>query len=278
MVAAVTAECDGYLAKPFSPARLKKEILKLLSAGEPAENHGGNGNKGSSAFLHQVQNDPGFVQMAQACASDEERKAFLRQEGFFLSPEELDAALLSWPAPTNGNSRGKAKELRSSPRCDVFLKVLEVNGQPIRDTVLLDLSMWGAKIESVIPFRDNVEVTFSCPGGDGKTRLSAAVVWWEQVPISKRYHVGMQFSKPLERLHRDGKFNLEQFWTGMAKRNEEIAGKNFSNIHEFADTLGVHWCTVWRQTAEKRLNFQKVKAGCKICLPPSEPRVFQGNA
>ena len=279
MAAAVTSEYDGYLMKPFYVANLKKEVLKLLARAD-TESQSINMKKGSSAFLHQVQNDHGFIKMAQACASDEERKTFLRHEGFDLPPEELEAAILSWPVAASGNPVQKTKELRRSQRHDVFLKVTEINGQPVSDVILLDLSMWGAKVESIIPFPNNVELSFSLPGegGEGKTHLSAEVIWWEQVPISKRYHVGMQFLKSMERLHKEGEFNLEKFRTAVRKRNKEIANKDFLNIKEFANTLGVHWFTVWRQTAENRLKFKRGKAGCKIHIPSSELLKFQGTA
>jgi CheY-like chemotaxis protein len=270
IAAAVASEYDGFLSKPFSPARLKKEIVKLLARRMGTESQDATGRKGSSVFLHQIQNDPGFAKMAQACASDLERVALLQQEGFDLSPEELEAAILAWPAAINRTPSQKAEELRRSQRYFIFMKVTEVNGQPVRDTVLLDLSMWGAKIESLIPFRDNVELSISLPREkeEGKSRLSAQVVWCEQVPISKRYHVGMQFSEPLERLQQKGKFNLEKFWTAVGQRDEEIAKKDFADIKEFADTLGVHWFTAWRQTTEKHINFQQVKDRCKIRIPP----------
>lgn len=279
MAAAVTSEYDGYLIKPFSVAKLKTEVLKLLARADTAS-QSINKKKGSSAFLHQVQNDHGFTKMAQACASDEERKAFLRNEGFDLPPEELEAAILSWPVAASGKPVQRTKELRSSQRYDVFLKVTEINGQPATDAIMLDLSMWGARIESLIPLRNNVELNFSLPGeeGEGKTHLSAEVVWWEQVPLSKRYHVGMQFLKSMEGLHEEGEFNLEKFRTAVRKRNKEIADKNFLNIKEFANTLGVHWFTVWRQAAENRIKFKRVKAGCKIHIPASELLKFQGTA
>jgi predicted ribosomally synthesized peptide with nif11-like leader len=51
--------------------------------------------KGATEFLDQVQNNPEFIKRALACASDAERKAFLRQEGFEFDPDEFEAALSS---------------------------------------------------------------------------------------------------------------------------------------------------------------------------------------
>ena len=52
--------------------------------------------KSSFEFLHQVQNDPGFIERAQTCASDEERVAFLWNEGFEFTAEELEVAIRHW--------------------------------------------------------------------------------------------------------------------------------------------------------------------------------------
>jgi len=46
--------------------------------------------------------------------------------------------------------------------------------------------------------------------------------------------------------------------------------KEFFTVKEFAAKLGVHWFTVWRWTAEKRITFRQVKVGGKILIPSSE--------
>jgi excisionase family DNA binding protein len=46
--------------------------------------------------------------------------------------------------------------------------------------------------------------------------------------------------------------------------------KEFFTVKEFADKLGVHWFTVWRWTAEKRITFRQSKVGGKILIPASE--------
>ena len=46
--------------------------------------------------------------------------------------------------------------------------------------------------------------------------------------------------------------------------------KEFFTVKEFAAKLGVHWFTVWRWTAERRINFRQSKVGGKILIPYSE--------
>ncbi len=46
--------------------------------------------------------------------------------------------------------------------------------------------------------------------------------------------------------------------------------KEFLTIKEFASRLGVHWFTVWRWTADRRIIFRQAKVGGKILIPASE--------
>ncbi len=52
----------------------------------------------------------------------------------------------------------------------------------------------------------------------------------------------------------------------------------FLSVKEFAKILGVHWFTVWRWTAEKRIRFKQMKVGGKILIPFSELSRFQGRS
>ena len=235
--------------------------------------------KSSSEFLHQVQNDPGFIERAQACASDEERMAFLLDEGFKFPPDELQAALISLIFISNLKHFREARELRKTTRYDVFLKVTEINGQPMTDTVILDISAWGAKIESMVSLEVDtpVEISFPLPGLEKQTqvRLAGKVVWAGQMPISKRNQAGLKFYDSLDKLNREGKFPLEKIKSAIQKHHEEITQKEFLSIKEFANKVGVHWFTVWRWTVEKRIQFKQVKSGCKIFIPTSELLQFQ---
>lgn len=235
--------------------------------------------KDAFEFLRLIQEDPRFLKKAHACATDKERLAFLRDEGFEFTPEEFAAAIKTWPSYEDLEHVQETKERRQANRYDVFLKVTEVNSQPVTDAIMLDISAWGAKIESLIPLSadSNVKFSFSLPGDEKEEniQLSGKVVWSGQVPISKRYQVGLQFYKSLQKLQGEGKFNLGKFQTAIQKRNEGISNKSFLTIKEFADTIGVHWFTVWRWTAENRIKFKQVKAGCKILIPTSELDRFQ---
>jgi excisionase family DNA binding protein len=52
--------------------------------------------------------------------------------------------------------------------------------------------------------------------------------------------------------------------------------KEFFTVKEFADKLGVHWFTVWRWTADKRITFRQSMVGGKILIPSSELSKLQG--
>jgi hypothetical protein len=230
--------------------------------------------KGVTEFLHQVQNDLGFIERAQACASEGERTVFLQEEGFEFAPEELEAAMNSWAFFDNLKTFREAKDLRKTKRYDVFLKVTEINGQPMNDTVMLDISAWGAKIESMVSLLPDspVELSFPLPGEEkeNQVRLVGEVVWAGQMPISKRHRAGLKFNHSLDQLNREGKFPLEKVKAVIQKQQEDLGEKEFLSIKEFAGKVGVHWFTVWRWTVEKRIKFKQVKSGCKILIPASE--------
>jgi predicted ribosomally synthesized peptide with nif11-like leader len=233
--------------------------------------------KDAFEFLQRIQEDPKFLKGAEKCASDDERRIFLHKEGFTFTAEELDAAIQALSSMKNRKRGRQAKDHRSSQRYDVFLKVNEVNGQPARHAVMLDISAWGAQVESLIPSPNNsdLELHFVPPGAKDGMRLLGKVVWSEHFPLSKRHNVGMQFYKSLNQLGKEGMFPLEKFKSAVQKRHEDIVSKEFLTIKEAAKKLGVHWYTVWRWTMENRINFKQVKAGCKILIPLSELLKFQ---
>ena len=230
--------------------------------------------KGVTEFLHQVQNDLEFIERAQACASDAERRAFLREEGFEFAPVELEAAMNSWAFFDNVKNVHKTKDHRKTKRYDVFLQVTEINGQPMSDTLILDISAWGTKIDSMVSLvpHSQVELTFPLPGGEKEThvRLGGKVVWAGQMCVSKRNQACLKFHNSLDQLNREGKFPLEKVKAAILKQRDDIEQKEFLSIKEFAGKVGVHWFTVWRWTVENRIQFKQVKSGCKILIPASE--------
>ena len=235
--------------------------------------------KSASNFLDQLQNDPVFIKHAKACNTDEERKNFLLKEGFAFSPEELNGAVkcLSF---FDKSKKVERVNLRKNKRYDVFLSISEIDGKPVNQAVIVDISSWGAKIESEMPLKpeSSVELSISLLDGPGQKkdyRLSGKVLWAAQVPISRRNQAGMQFQSSLDQLNENGNFSLTNLQSTIDSRHRDIAEKEFLSIKEFADTVGVHWFTVWRWTVERRIQFKQVKSGCKIMIPRSELVQFQ---
>ena len=144
---------------------------------------------------------------------------------------------------------------------------------------MVDISSWGAKIESQIPLKPDsaVEFTISLIGEKGnkqQCRLAGKVLWASKAPVSR---AGVRIDNSLEELQERGSFSLERLQTTVNKRQKDISGKEFLSIREFADTVGVHWFTVWRWTVERRIRFRQVKSGCKILIPKSELAQFAGT-
>jgi predicted ribosomally synthesized peptide with nif11-like leader len=235
--------------------------------------------KDALRFFLQIKEDRRFLKRAKACATEKERLAFLREEGFEFAPEELADMMRVWPAAKGQDPDQDEKDRRKNERYGAFMEIMEINGQPVNDTIVLDISAWGAKIESVIPFctDSNVEFSFSLPGeqSDEKLKLTGKVVWSGQVPAGRRYKVGLQFYQSIEQLKYDGKFNIKSLQKIAQKRGSAITPKSFLTIKEFADAIRVPWFTVWRWTAENRIEFKQVKAGCKILIPVTELLKFQ---
>jgi predicted ribosomally synthesized peptide with nif11-like leader len=239
--------------------------------------------KGSSEFLHQVQNDPAFIERAQMCATEEERAAFLRQEGFEFTGEELEAAMRSLAFISTEKPAPPTKDNRKVKRYNVFMKITEINGQPMGEAAILDICAWGARIESLIQFSPDspVEISFPLPCEGKKKKklqLSGKVVWSGQVPFSKRYQTGLQFYESLDQPHLEKDLCIEGVKSAIQQQHEEISNKEFLNIKEFAQKVGVHWFTVWRWTVEHRIKFKQVKSGCKILIPASELSQFKASS
>lgn len=105
----------------------------------------------------------------------------------------------------------KQRAHRRSQRYAVHLEVKTINGQPVADTFVLDISSLGARLESPLglaPMRQ-VEFTFFLPGGDTETRLVGTVVWMRPVlGAPGRFQMGLKFFSTfwgIDQLGRSGK-------------------------------------------------------------------------
>jgi hypothetical protein len=105
----------------------------------------------------------------------------------------------------------KQRVTRRAQRYPVRLEVKEINGQPVADTFLVDLSALGARLDSPMPLspRNRVEVSFFLPAAGQVTRLAGAVVWLKPlVSAPGRYQMGLQFFNSfwdIDQLGRSGK-------------------------------------------------------------------------
>jgi hypothetical protein len=102
---------------------------------------------------------------------------------------------------------------RKCVRYKVDWEVKTFNGQPVAETLLLDISAKGAKIEGPQPLapRNLVKFTYLRPGDD-RERSHTGVVMWMRPLVHKpgRYQMGVEFYEidwPLDlELRKDAKF------------------------------------------------------------------------
>jgi predicted ribosomally synthesized peptide with nif11-like leader len=237
--------------------------------------------KNSSEFLHQIQNDPEFIERAQRCASDEQRVAFLRREGFKFTAAELEATIRSWPFFNSNKFIHKTKDRRQTEHYKISFQLTEINGLTLAGGVMVDLEARGNQMEFCFPWPPGslVEISFILPSEDGnkQVRLSGKVVWSEPVPFAKRSPTGRQPHESPEQRHHEGNLPKGQIKSPIQAQPKTISDKEYFNIREFAQKVGVHWFTVWRWTVEHRIKFKQVKSGCKILIPASELSQFQSS-
>ncbi len=90
----------------------------------------------------------------------------------------------------------KPRVTRRAQRHQVNLEVKELNGHPVTDTCLIDISTVGARLESSTPLkpRDQVQFSFHQPNENLETRLAGVVVWAKPVEgKTGRYQMGVDF-------------------------------------------------------------------------------------
>jgi predicted ribosomally synthesized peptide with nif11-like leader len=157
------------------------------------------------AFLQRAQDDEEFRLKLESVATDAERMAFVRAAGFVFTIRELEEAI-KHELPEGYLDEQDTLEVRKAQRYQVYFKVSELNGQPVTDTMILDINAWGARIGSFSPFDalGSIEITFTPPGEDQHVRLTGEVVWSRLMPAKNQYHAGVKFLKPLDQLHREG--------------------------------------------------------------------------
>lgn len=110
-----------------------------------------------------------------------------------------------------GEDMARARVPRRVQRYPTRLTVKELNGKPVMDLLVVDLSAMGARLEGPTPLaaRKAVDLTLRLPGSDVDTRLSGQVMWLR--PLVERpgfFQMGIQFFAAvwdLDRLGREGK-------------------------------------------------------------------------
>jgi len=88
---------------------------------------------------------------------------------------------------------------RRVKRHPVRLPVAELNGQPVQDTLVVDISSLGARLETTTPLapRNPVEFVIAPPGGHGPLKLAGMVVWMRpRLDQPGRFQMGVQFYSP----------------------------------------------------------------------------------
>jgi hypothetical protein len=85
---------------------------------------------------------------------------------------------------------------RKAQRYPAKLGVSAINGRPVTDTFLLDISALGAKLESSSPLAPHypVEIDVFLPGAQTETNLAGVVIWVQPLMASAgRFLMGIQF-------------------------------------------------------------------------------------
>lgn len=88
---------------------------------------------------------------------------------------------------------------RKCQRYRVDWEVKTCNSHPVEETLLLDISAIGARIEGPQPLyqQRHVEFTYLIPGDDRQRRLTGVVKWMRPlVHKPGRYQMGIEFYQP----------------------------------------------------------------------------------
>lgn len=99
---------------------------------------------------------------------------------------------------------------RRAKRYPVQLPVTELNGRPVADTLVVDVSSLGARLESLTPLapRNVAEFVVTLPDHHGPVKLSGMVVWMRPLLNAPgRFQMGVKFFTPsweIDRLAQQG--------------------------------------------------------------------------
>jgi predicted ribosomally synthesized peptide with nif11-like leader len=161
---------------------------------------------GAGRFIQRLRSDSRFKQKVESLSTDVELMEFARQQGFAFSCRELEEAINVRLDACLAEEQ-ESKVPRRAQRYQVYLKVSELNGKPVTDTMILDINAWGARIGSFSPFDGlgSVDITFTPPGETQNIRISGQMVWSRRMPAESQYHAGVEFCRSIDQLHREGK-------------------------------------------------------------------------
>ena len=85
---------------------------------------------------------------------------------------------------------------RRAQRYPVRWAVSEINGKPVRDAWMVDVSCMGARLDTTSALNPNMPVKFTLilPDGDRELTVNGRVIWMRPVFCSHgRFHQGIQF-------------------------------------------------------------------------------------
>jgi Tfp pilus assembly protein PilZ len=100
---------------------------------------------------------------------------------------------------------------RQAQRYTAKMVVTKINGQPVSDAFLLDISAMGAKLESPapMPLRNPIELVVLLPWAQTEANLAGVVTWIQPSGASpRRYLMGIEFYQrfwDIDQLGRAGK-------------------------------------------------------------------------
>ncbi len=95
----------------------------------------------------------------------------------------------------------KKSERRRAPRLGVHLPVAAINGEPQAESYVLNISEFGAKIRTSVPFGQGeaVDVCFSLPGEGLEISCRGEIVWVLPAPLNRgHFFLGLRFFSPLQ--------------------------------------------------------------------------------